>query len=179
MASQPLDRLASDAAVKRHEIDALARLPLDDIEEQIRAQLHDRSFGADLVNRHRSDHHRASRDQLDANFVEVGAGGKIHHRVGAESHRRIKLLDFFFQKLMEVRSADIRIDLGPQPFADADSAELMMDIARDDDLTSGDPLADQLGREALVLGDLDHFLSDGSLTSGLDLSHGKYLPELV
>ena len=171
MTAQALHRLARHAAVERHEVHALLGLALDDIEEVLGAEFHDRAFGADLVNRHGADHHRASRDQLDANLVEVGAGRKIHHRIGAEADRGVELLDFLFEELMEVGRADIRIDLGAQSLADADRAELMMDVARDDDLAGRDALADQLGREALVFRDLDHLLSDNAFSGGFDLGH--------
>ena len=88
----------------------------------------------------------ASRDQLDANLVEVGAGGEVHHRVGAEADRGVELLDFLFEQLVEVGRADIGVDLGAQALADADGAELMMDVARDDGLAGRDALANLLGR---------------------------------
>ena len=55
---------------------------------------------------------------------------------------------------MEVRSADVGVDLGAQPFADSDRAEVMMDVVWDDRLAAGDESADFFGREAFVFGDL-------------------------
>ena len=101
---------------------------------------------ADLVNRHRAEDHRAAREQLDANLVEVGAGREVHHRVRAVADRGVELLDFLFDELMEVRRADVGVDLGAQPLADADRAELVMDVVRDDDLAGRDQRADLLGR---------------------------------
>ena len=158
--------------MERHVIDALAGLPLDDIEKVLGPELHDRALGADLVNRHRAEHHRASREELDANLVEVGAGRKIHHRVGAVADRGVELLDFLFDELMEVRRADIGIDLGAQALADADRAEIMMDVVRDHDLAGRDQRADVLGREAFVLGDFGHLPRDNVFAGGFNLSHG-------
>ena len=77
---------------------------------------------------------------------------------------------------MEVRCADIRIDLGAQSLADADRAELVMDVARDDDFASRDALADEFWRQALVFRDLDHLLSYNALSSCFYLSHEVFLP---
>ncbi len=110
--------------MQRHVVDALARLALDHLEKILCVELHDRMFGSDLVDRHRAEDDRASREQLGANLVEVGAGRKVHHRVGAVAHRGIELLDLLFEQLMEIRGADIGVDLGAQPFADSDCAEL-------------------------------------------------------
>ena len=72
---------------------------------------------------------------------------------------------------MEVRGADIGVDLGAQPFADSDRAEVVMDVVRDDRLAAGDQRADFLGREALVLGDLGHLRGDDPFTRGFNLGH--------
>ena len=153
--------------MQRHVVDALARLALDHFEKELALQLHDRVLGGDLVDRHRAKDDRASREQLGANLVEVGAGREVHHRIRAEAHRGVELLDLFVEQLMEVRGADIGVDLGAQPFADSDRAEVVMDVVRDDRLAAGDQAADFLRREALVLGDLDHLLGDDALCARL------------
>src|ERR1700722_16614421 len=61
MPAQLPHALARNAAMERHVIDALARLPLDDIEKVFDLHLHDRALGAELVDRHRAKNHRASR----------------------------------------------------------------------------------------------------------------------
>src|SRR5258707_12023615 len=61
MPSQQPHALSRDAAMERHVVDALARLPLDDIEKVFDLHLHDRALGAELVDRHGAEYHRASR----------------------------------------------------------------------------------------------------------------------
>ena len=112
--------------MERHIIDALARLPLDHFEEVLGVELHDRALGGDLVNRHGAEDDRASREYLAANLVEVGAGREIHHRVGAIAHGGVEFFDFLFEQLMEIRGADIGVDLGAQALADTDRAKIMM-----------------------------------------------------
>src|SRR6185437_14894546 len=72
---------------------------------------------------------------------------------------------------MEVRRADVRVDLGAQPFADTDRAELMMMVVRDDHLAGRDQVADFGGAQALVLGDFDHLLSDDAFARSFKLGH--------
>ena len=175
MPAQPPHALARDAAMERHVVDALARLPLDHVEKVLDLHLHDRALGAELVNRHGAENHRASRQQLDANFVEVGAGRKIHHRVGAVAHRGVELLDFFFDQLMEVRRADIGVDLGAQPLADSDRPEVVMEVVRDYDLAGRDQRANFFGREALVLGNFGHLPGNYIFASGFNLRHRVHL----
>src|SRR5579862_7926723 len=64
MPAQQPHTLARDAAMERHVVDALARLPLDNVEKILGLHLHDRTLGAELVDRHGAENHRASRQQL-------------------------------------------------------------------------------------------------------------------
>ena len=72
-------------------------------------------------------------------------GPQVHHRVGAETHCGVKLLDLFLDKVMEVGGADIGVN-GAQPLADADRAKLVMDVARNDDFRA--PARPRAGRPA-------------------------------
>ena len=175
MPAQLPHALARNAAMERHVIDALARLPLDNVEKVFDLHLHDRALGAELVDRHRAEDHRASRQQLDADFVEVGAGRKIHHRIGAVAHRGVKLLDFFFDELMEVRRADVGVDLGAQAFADSDRPEVVMEVVRDDDLAGRDQRANFFWRESFVLGNFGHLPGNYIFAGGLNLRHRVHL----
>ena len=47
-----------------------------------------------LVDRHGADRHRRIADDPLAGFVDVLAGGQVHHRVGAPADRPHQLLDF-------------------------------------------------------------------------------------
>ncbi len=171
MPAQPLHALARHSAMQRHVIDALARLPLDNVEKKLDLHLHNRALGAELVNRHGAEYHRASRQDLRADFVEVGAGRKVHHRVGAVAHRGVKFLNFFFDQLMEVRRADVGVDLGAQALADADSSEIVMEIVRNHDLAGRDQRANLFGRETFVLGNFGHLPRDYVLAGSFNLGH--------
>src|SRR5260370_35067735 len=72
---------------------------------------------------------------------------------------------------MEVGSADISIDLGAQPLADSDGAEVMMDVARNDGLAAGHEFAHLLGPQPLVLRHFGHLLRDDTFTCSFELSH--------
>src|SRR6266851_3094691 len=171
MAAQAGDALARHPAMQRHVVHALARLALDHFEEELPLELHDRVIGGDLVYRHRAKYHRASRKQFGANLVEVGPGREVHHRIRAEAHGGVELLDLFVEELMEVRGTDIGIDLGAQAFADSDRAEVVMGVVRDDRLAAGDESADFLCGEALVLSDLEHLRGDSPFAGGFNLGH--------
>src|SRR5258708_2304284 len=157
--------------MERHVIDALARLPLDHVEKKLDLHLHDRALGAELVNRHGAEYHAASRQDLRADFVEVGTGRKIHHRVGAVADRGVEFLNFFFDELMKVRSADIGVDLGAQAFADADSPEIVMKVVRDHDFAGRDQRANFFGGETFVLGNFSHLPGDYIFAGRFNLGH--------
>src|SRR5882724_11330571 len=72
---------------------------------------------------------------------------------------------------MEVRRADIRIDLGSQALADADRAEVVMLVVRDDHLAGRHQLADLFGAEPLVLGYFDHLWGDDAFARSFKLGH--------
>jgi hypothetical protein len=57
-----------------------------------------------LIDRHGADRHRRVADDPFAGFVDVLAGGQVHHRVAAPADRPGHLLDFF---LIEEPSAEL------------------------------------------------------------------------
>ncbi len=71
---------------------------------------------------------------------------------------------------MEVRRADIRIDLGAQSLADANRAKLMMNVARMT-ISPVETRADEFGLEALIFRDLKDLLSDNAFAGSFDLRH--------
>ena len=94
--------LVEHAAVDGHVVDALLGLVLDHVEEVVRGQVLDvRDLLDGLVDRHGADRHRRGGDDRGADGVDVAAGGEVHHRVGAEVHGEVQLL----QLLVDVRSA--------------------------------------------------------------------------
>ncbi len=171
MPAQLAHALPRDSAMQRHIIDALPRLPFDHFKKALDAEIHNRSFRRDLVNRHRAENHLASGENLAANLVEVGTRREIHHGIGAVAHRRVKLLDFFFDQLMEIRRADIRVDLGPQALADANRAELVMLVVRDHHLAGRDQPANLLDVQPFVFGHFNHLLSNNAFACSFKLGH--------
>ncbi|MPM54526.1 hypothetical protein SDC9_101304 [bioreactor metagenome] len=86
-----------------------------------------------LVDRHRADRHRAVADDPLARFVDVLAGGQVHHRVAAPADRPGHLLDFFLNGGTERRVADVGVDLGQEVAADDHRlAFRVVDVVRDD-----------------------------------------------
>src|SRR5579863_8703558 len=171
MAAQFANALARNPAMQGHVIDALTGLAFDHFEEKRGFEIHDRAFGGYMVNRHGAEDDRAAGENLDADLVEVGAGGEIHDGIRAVTDGGIEFLDLFLDELMEVGSADIGVDLGAKFAADADGAEVMMEVMRDNDLAGGDEGANFLGGEAFVLGDFAHLLSDNALARSFKLGH--------
>src|SRR5712692_7740288 len=72
---------------------------------------------------------------------------------------------------MEIRRADIGVDLGPEPLADSNRAELMMNIVRDHHFAGRHQRADILDVESFVLGNFSHLASDDILAGGFYLRH--------
>src|SRR5215472_934799 len=150
MSAQHFDALAGNPAVERHVVDALTRLPLDNLEEEGGVHIHDRPLGGELIDGHRAENYRAAGQDLAANLVEIGAGGEIHDRVGTVAHRGVELFDLLAEQLMEVRGAQVGVNLGAEIFADSDGAELVVPIVRNYDLAGGDQRANLLASLPLI-----------------------------
>jgi hypothetical protein len=71
-----------------------------------------------LIDRHRADGHRRIADDPFADGVDVAAGRKVHHRVGAPADRPDELLDFFRRAGGDDGIADIGVHLGEEIAAD-------------------------------------------------------------
>jgi hypothetical protein len=112
-----------EAAVDRHEIDAVLCLPFDDTEEIIlRAvgdlsaplrHLHDR-----LVDRDRPQRDGASLEDRAPDRIDVATGGEIHQRIGPRIDSGIEFLQLDPGIIVVGTRADIGIDLCAQAFPD-------------------------------------------------------------
>ena len=92
-----------------------------------------------LVDRHRADRHGRIADDPFARFVDVLAGGQVHHRVAAPADRPGHFLDFFLNGRAERRVADVGVDLGEEIAADDHRlAFRVIDVVRDDGAAAGD-----------------------------------------
>ena len=88
--------LQQHTAVDRHVVDTLLRLVLDHVQEVLRLHVFDvaTQFLEHLVDRHGPDRDRRLVDDQLPDAVDVLAGRQVHHRVGAEMHGRVQLLQF-------------------------------------------------------------------------------------
>ena len=76
-----------------HVVHALRGLLFDDFEHDFGIQIFDALDAGDrFIDRDRADGNRRMAQDGFANFVNVAAGGKIHHRVGAIVHGGVQLL---------------------------------------------------------------------------------------
>jgi hypothetical protein len=113
-----------------------------------------------LVDRHGADRHRAVADDPLARFVDVLAGGQVHHRVAAPADRPGHLLDLLLDAGAQGRVADVGVDLDEEIAADDHRLGFrVVDVVRDDGAAAGDFVADefrgdffrQAGAEVLAL----------------------------
>jgi hypothetical protein len=147
------------------EVHADAGVFLDDVEQFVRDQRIHLPLGGQVVHRHGADHDRALLEDDPADLVEVAAGGQVHDRVGPVLHGDLELLELLLLELAQLRGADVGVDLGPQTLPDADGPETAVPVVRDDHLTAGHPLPDDLGIQVFVFGDLPHLQRDLALSS--------------
>ena len=125
-----------------------------------------------LVDGHGADGHGAVADDPLAGFVDVLAGGQIHHRVAAPAGGPGHLVHFLVDGGAERRVADVGVDLHQEVAADDHRLTFrVVDVVGDDGAAAGDFGAHELGGDfrrdrraevlALVLAaeELDHLLA--------------------
>src|SRR5579875_3653400 len=76
---------------------------------------------------------------------------------------------------MEVRSADIGIDLGAQPLSNPNRAKFVMMIARDNHFAASHQLADTFGGQPFVLCHFNHLFGYLAFACRFQLSHRMFL----
>ncbi len=103
-----------------------------------------------LVDRHRADRHRRVADDPLAGFVNVLAGGQVHHRIRAPADAPGQLGHFFLDGGTQCRVADVAVDLHQEVAADDHRLQLgVVDVGRDDGATAGDFVTDEFGGDFL------------------------------
>ncbi len=99
-----------------------------------------------LVDRHGTDRHWRVADDPFAGFVDVLAGGQVHHRVRAPADAPGQLGHFFFDRRTQRRIADIAVDLHQEVAADDHRLQLgVVDVRRDDGTAPGYFVANEFG----------------------------------
>ena len=92
-----------------------------------------------LINRHGADRHRRIANDPFARGVNIFAGGKIHHRVGAPFCRPTHLLDFFLDRRRHGAVADVGVDFYQEIAADDHRLGFrVIDVRRDDGAAARD-----------------------------------------
>ena len=95
-----------------------------------------------LINRHGADRHGRVANDPFARGVNVFAGGKIHHGVGAPFRRPTHFLDFFLDRRRDGAVADVGVDFHQEIAADDHRLEFrVIDVRRDDGAAARDFVA--------------------------------------
>ena len=131
-------------------IDPLLRL----FDERVAINFPGQFFGAAadfferLINRHGADRHGRIANDPFAGGVDVFAGGKIHHGVGAPFRGPTHLLDFFLDRRRDGAVADVGVDLDEEIAADDHRLGFgMIDVRRDDGAAARDFVPDEFRRD--------------------------------
>ena len=102
-----------------------------------------------LVNRHRPDRHGGVANDPLARGMDVLAGRKVHHGVGAPQRGPLELLHLVLDRGPDGGVADVRVDLHQEVAADDHRLELeMVDVRRDDGAAPRHFRADEFGRKS-------------------------------
>src|SRR5207302_8752338 len=103
-----------------------------------------------MINRYGTDRHRRIANDPFPRGVNVFAGGKIHHGVGAPLRGPTHLLDFFLDRRRDGAVADVGIDLDQEIAADDHRLGFrVIDVRRDDGAPARDFVADKLGSDGI------------------------------
>ncbi len=159
------------AGVNRHVIDALRGLLFDHFEHHIGVQIFHAFHPRDcFVNRHGADRHRRMAQYRLANFVNVAAGGEVHHRIGAVMHGGVQLLQFLFNFRGHGRVADVGIDLAQRRHANRHRLQFrMIDVGGNNHAAARHFLAHQFSRDLFAVRHIAHFFGDHALAGVMHL----------
>ena len=101
-----------------------------------------------LINRHGADRHGRVANDPFARGVNVFAGGKIHHGVGAPFGGPTHLLDFFLDRRRHGAVADVGVDLHQEIAADDHRLGFrVIDVRGNDGAAARDFVAHEFGRD--------------------------------
>ena len=104
-----------------------------------------------LINRDGADRHRRIANDPLARGVNVFAGGKIHHGVGAPLRGPAHLLDFFLDRRRDGGVADVGVDLHQEIAADDHRLDFgMVDVGGNNGAAARDFVTDELRGDLLL-----------------------------
>ncbi len=152
--------------MNRHVIHALRSLLFDYFEHHLGIQVFNPFHARNrFVNGHGADGNGRIAQNGFANFVNIAAGGKIHHRVSAIVHGGVQLFQFFFNFRRDGRVADVGVDLAQRRHTDRHRLELrMVDIGGNNHAAAGNFVTHQLGGQLFAVGNVTHFFRDHTPT---------------
>src|SRR6185437_12896187 len=146
--------------VDREVIDSLRGLMFEGIENDFRRQVFDLAADDHRINGNGADGDGAGANDGVAGGVQVAAGGKVHHGVGAPLLGPAKFLDFLCGAGTDRRSAHVGVHLGEAGPANGHGVEVVAEVnlVGGDDHAAGGDLIANLGRGQvpLALGDALH-----------------------
>src|SRR5450830_1787726 len=122
-------------------VDALLGLFDQRVAEQLPGQVFGGAadFFQGLVDRHGTDRHRRVADDPFAGFVDVLAGGQVHHGVRAPADAPGQFRHFFFNGRTQGAVADVAVDLHQEVTADDHRFQFgVVDVGRDNRAATGD-----------------------------------------
>ena len=151
-----------NAAVHRDEVHPLFGVVVHHVQEVVGLDVIEAGgLGHHLVDGHGAEGRRALGQKRGANLVQVAAGGQVHDRVGPVLQGRGQLGLLLLQTDVVGRSADIGVDLDPDPGADGRGFKSpVLPVGRHRDGAQGQPLADKLRSHAFAGRGLNHGWSD-------------------
>jgi hypothetical protein len=117
--------LSQYARVDREVVDALLRLALDLLQDDVVREILDPASDDHAVDRHGADRDRRVVDDGLPAGAQVAAGREVHQRVGAVALREAQLLDLLVGRAGHRRRADVGVDLGRDHAADAGRIETL------------------------------------------------------
>jgi len=122
-------------------------------------------FFQGLVNRHRADRHGGIANNPFPRFMNVPAGGKVHHRVGAPLGCPPHFLDLLFDAGGHRAVADVRVDFDEEIAADDHRLALrVIDVGGNDGPSSGHLVTHEFGRDELGDAGAKGFAAQGAPT---------------
>ena len=163
--------LPGDAAVDGHEVHPVLGVLLDAVEDVVLGHLDDGvppcGGESGLVDRDGTHHHGAFAQEPGPDGVDVPSGAEVHHGVGAVPQRDLQLLELRVQVDDVPGCAEVDIDLDGQPLAYRGRFGVVDGVVGRADASGCDAPADELGADALPLGNAPHQRGDLPPAGGL------------
>lgn len=174
------DVFAERAGVDGEEVDSLAGLLFDDVENGVIVDVFDVAIDDDFVDGDGAEHDGAFGEEAAPDFVEVRAGAEVHDGIGAEVDGQFHLGDFLVEGGADVGGADVGVDFDGDGAADGGGDEVVgeMDaVCRNDEAAGGEFTPDHFGIEVFALRDASDGVADEAGTGDFELCRHFMLPE--